>query len=271
MTWLDAAQYLTRLMLLAGAIVGSGHIFVTALHGTRTGWMPWALLACMGAGLGFLAQGAALTGTIDGAWNAEMLALLWSTPQGSALALHVVGSTMIIGAARARITSVALPGAFVLLSGFVVTGHVADAGGWDLRALLLLHLLIASYWVGVLGPLSAQCRIDPQNAATLGREFGRTALWLIPLLLAAGILVTIGLLDRVDQLVTTSYGRMLMLKLLAVSCMLGLGAMNKVRHVPRIEAGGSSQGLARCVKIEAGLAAVVLLATASFSTTAGLH
>lgn len=257
-------------MLICGGIVAAGLAFVSRVHTVRCRWWPWAVLAIVGAVFGFALKGAALTGTVDGAWNTEMLALLWSTQQGTALALHLGGAAILLMAAMTSKGDLAVAGGVLFLAGFVVTGHVADQEQFLLQAILILHLVIASYWIGILGPLIRLSQTDAAHASRLGEAFGRTALAAIPVLLLAGGVLAVMLLDSVNQLFSTEYGRVLLLKLLAVSGMLLLGALNKLRHVPALVATGDGRALARSVRLEAVVAGIVLLATASFSTWAGL-
>lgn len=272
MIWIDWAVFAARVVLIGGAIVSSGLVFVSLLHGIRTAWLGWGALACVGAALGFLLQAAALTGTLNGAWDMTMLALLWSTPQGTAVLLHLVGAFILIGAAVISVKGIATVGALILLSGFTVTGHVTDLNIAALRVALLVHLVVAAYWVGVLGPLAHMARARPDDAAQLGLQFGRVAAFAIPVLAALGAVLAYSLVDSVSQLITTAYGRMLALKVALVIGMLVLGAMNKMRFIPELVANkpGAAGNLRRSVVIEGWVAVVVLIATASFSTVAGL-
>jgi putative copper export protein len=56
-----------------------------------------------------------------------------------------------------------------------------------LAALLLVHLIIAAYWIGSLPPLAWVARRDGPQAAHLIEDWARIAAQAVPLLIAAGL------------------------------------------------------------------------------------
>ncbi|MEO0864841.1 MAG: CopD family protein [Pseudomonadota bacterium] len=269
---IEVLAWAMRCALLVGALLSAGHVMIAVLHGCGAPRIAPAILALIGASGGFMVQASALTGTPSGAFDPVMLGLLWSTVQGTALAFYVAGALiLILGAGVGRVW-VQAAGAAILLSGFLVAGHVADLPGWTVSLVLAVHLGLAAYWVGVLWPLYRLAGQNAQSAGALGHKFGQVALAAIPALIALGIIMAVILLDRFDQLWTTDYGVALVTKVSAVVIMLGLGAANKLRHVPAVRAGaqGAGRQLRASLAFEAAAVSGVLAATAAFSTVAGL-
>lgn len=261
-----------RWMALVGVLFCAGHVIVAQVHGITAPRMGPVVIAVVGALGGFLSQAMTLTGTVSGAFDQTMLGLLWSTVQGTALSLHLSGALIVvIGLALRRLT-LELIGALVMLSGFLVVGHVADIQSVLLVALLALHLLLAAYWLGILWPLYRLAGRNETAAAELGARFGRNAMVAVPVLLGLGGVIALSLLERPAQLWATPYGRLLVAKIGCVGLMLALGAANKTRHVPALQARRPDAGRRFQISLllETGAALAVLGATAAFTTWAGL-
>jgi putative copper resistance protein D len=101
-------------------------------------------------------------------------------------------------------------------------------------------------------------------------KFGRMAIYLVALLLAAGIYLLTQLLSSIDQLFSTLYGQAMLIKLLAVAALLTLGALNKFSLVPRLDSDTGRQSLARSIRFEMVLALGILGMTAHLTTNVGL-
>ncbi|WP_171173033.1 CopD family protein [Ruegeria sp. HKCCD8929] len=223
-----------------------------------------AVLALVLTALGFALRAAALTGDASGLTDPEMLMLLWQTPVGTELVLRVAGLALIlIGLITGR--GLDLIGAAILIAAFTQSGHVASADWSGLRVALGLHLAGIAFWIGVLPPLLRLAREDIyfEEAARVGHLFGQIAAVVVPLLLLAGLVMAWGLLGSLSAL-TSTYGLVLIGKLVLVSVLLGLGAANKLRFVPAMHRGErqAARHLARSVRLEMFVAAAVLLVTA---------
>ena len=139
--------------------------------------------------------------------------------------------------------------------------------------LLLLHLVGASFWIGVLSPLRTLAG-DPESlslAAGLGHRFGRVAAYTVPLLIAVGIVMAWRLLGGVEALLETGYGLTLLAKIGAGACLLAAAAANKLRFVPAMRAGDrrGAVALRRSIAVECAAICLVLLATAALTTLPG--
>lgn len=153
-------------------------------------------------------------------------------------------------------------------AGFSEMGHIASLGLFEQLA-LALHVLAIALWVGSFYPLFLLCQSEQGvRVLPLMKRFGDWG-WAITLSLsvAGGYLLT-QLLSSPIELISTSYGVLMLLKVLCVLCLLGLAALNKFRLVPALSAAGT-QPLARSIKGEMCLAAMVLILTALLSTVTG--
>ena len=229
-------------------------------------------LAIVAAVFGFMLRGAALAGGADGMTDPEMLGLLWQTPVGDVLVYRIAGAALIIaGMFIPRFGQwVSLAGGAVALWSFAKIGHIPDLPQTGVRFLLLLHLLGIAFWIGILGPLRSLSRQSEHldNATLLGHRFGQAAAVIVPVLILAGLLMAWLLLGDLGALVSTSYGQVLLIKLVLVGVVLTLAAANKLRFVPAMQAGDSkaAQHLARSIEIETVVILVVLAATATLTS-----
>ena len=220
-----------------------------------------------------------LAGMVDG----FMIGLLAQTPIGTGAGLRLAGFVLIglsLTVYHGKLTGAPapnLPNNLVLLWGFgvllccvsfAVLGHVVNLN-WFAQALIGLHVLLVGMWIGTLYPLFLLCRTEPASAiAPLMKRFGDYA-WGITLglIVAGGYLVT-RLLDSPSELFATGYGRLILLKIVLVLCLLALAALNKFRLVPALQLAGAAP-LQRSIRGEMLLAFVILVVTALLSTVIG--
>jgi putative copper resistance protein D len=229
-------------------------------------------LALAASVLGFLLRGGALTGSVDGMTDPEMLGLLWQTPVGDVLVYRLTGAVLIIvGVFIPQIGHwIALAGGMLALWSFVQIGHIPALKQTGARLFLFLHLLGIAFWIGVLGPLRA-LSLQPRhlgNAATLGHRFGQVASIIVPGLVLAGLLMAWMLLGDLKDLTTTGYGQVLLIKIALVSVLLTFAAANKLRFVPALQAGDdkAARHLVRSIEIETAVLLMVLAATATLTS-----
>ncbi len=148
-------------------------------------------------------------------------------------------------------------------SGLSLSGHSAvDAGAsWKSQLADWVHLSAAMLWIGglvqlgaVVWPLAPELR----RRAFLG--FSRLATVLVGVLLLAGIYLSLLRLPQVNDLWSTSYGHVLLVKLTLVGLALAWGAAHKFLAAPRVSAG--SGRLRRSLLGESLVGIAVLLAAA---------
>ncbi|WP_050930025.1 copper resistance D family protein [Aestuariivita boseongensis] len=274
--WVWAAV-LARTALYAGALVATGMVVMRLVFSGLLGGLdaPLRRRAGIFAALGILAalgafslRGAALTGDASGLTDPEMLGVLWQTPVGDVLIWQVAGlAAVLLGSLIGGVGLwLALAGGLAALWSFVLLGHVSDTGALALQVTLFLHLLAIAAWVGVLSPLAwlAGDAERRAQAAELGHRFGVAAIGFIAVLVVAGLWMALRLVGSVGALLGTGYGLVLLAKLGCVALLLGLGARNKVKHVPDLRAGhaGAGQALRRTIRAEWAVFWVIFLVTA---------
>lgn len=206
----------------------------------------WAFLVMtagmMGEGLSSLDREALrmviMETNVGWAFVARLLALLvvaalamgWGTRGKVALA----GTTLFSGIA---VSSLAWSGHGAATDGALGIAHLAND---------IVHLLAASAWIGALAAflssMSASRRRSAEALEAAHRTLDGFALSgsvIVALIVISGI-VNSALLVGADNLLTlgtTSYGRLLIIKLALFFCMVALAASNRFRLTPAIRAG----------------------------------
>lgn len=113
-----------------------------------------------------------------------------------------------------------------------------------------LHMLAASVWVGGLIHLGAGLwSLRPLDEATRTRltarllpYFSRLALVSVAILALSGVYAAIQRLGSLDALISSAYGRTLLIKLLIMLPMLGLGALNLLVVTGRLQHAADTDG-----------------------------
>jgi copper transport protein len=150
--------------------------------------------------------------------------------------------------------------AAALASGLSLSGHsAADAGasGWSKLA-DWVHLLSASLWVGGLVGLL----VAGELRRTAFVRFARLAPALIAVLLAAGIYLSVLRLPHLNDLWTTGYGHVLLVKIGLVCVALAWGGVHHTFVRPRLDSGTVRRWMPRSIAGESAVAMSVLLAAA---------
>jgi len=104
------------------------------------------------------------------------------------------------------------------------------------------HLIAAGLWPGGLLPLTLllvqACRSSEPSlvlaAGAITRRFSALSLLVVAALAATGLTNSYFLVGSLRALVTTEYGRLLMLKVLLFVIMMGFGACNLLRFKPQL-------------------------------------
>ncbi len=276
----ELVSALVKFLLYLGVLGSTGLVLVRVVFRGATDQMrgpicrqaSWlALLGVLGAGFGFVLQGAALTGEASGMVDPEMLDLLWRTPAGTRLVVLGIGLALLLGGLWATETGiwVAAAGGILALWSFSRVGHVSEAESLWLGLVLLVHLAGVAFWIGILSPLRrlASDARTLSDAATLGLRFGQIATVTVPMLIAAGVIVAWRLLGDISVLVMTVYGLTLLGKIVAVGVLLACAAANKFRFVPALSNGdpAAAVGLRRSIALEWIAVCAILLITAALT------
>ena len=215
-----------------------------------------------------LVQPARMTGSFSGMFDGSLQALLLTSDVGATNALRILGLVMLVlGLLKPNRLgeAVSLIWATLVIVSFGLMGHTAAHDQrWVLVTLLVVHLLIIGFWFGALLPLYlAAARETIGNSALVIENFSAIAKWLVPAIFAAGLGMSILLLESFNNL-WSAYGASLLTKVVGFTVLMGLASLNKWRYGPAIVAGdvAALRGLQRSVVAEWGLIVAVLVVTA---------
>jgi putative copper export protein len=195
--------------------------------------------------------------------------------EGQAAAVRVVGLVLILLLLIPSDVTAAIAalGAVVVAASFAFTGHSLSLDrGFLPQALVTLHVLAVTFWLGAFIPLRALTyRLDPPGVALIMRRFGEVALYVVGALLVAGFVLLWIMLRTPLALLDSDYGRAVTVKLLFVAGLLGLAAVNKLVLTPALLRGDMSAlfRLRNSITTEMALAGLVLVVTAMFTTIVG--
>ena len=163
-------------------------------------------------------------------------------------------------------------GVFSLLISFSWTGHAQKAGPIA-QAVLSVHLVAISFWLGSFFPLRRMCSsIETENLYKVADRFGKLAISYVCLLFISGLVFAYMLIGDLSLLLSTVYGNVFLMKISLVSALLGLGALNKFRLVPLVKLDPSIgvQRLQKSIQIEMLIAIFILLLSGFLTTSTTL-
>jgi copper resistance protein D len=214
-------------------------------------------------------------GELASMFNGRFAGMILSAGESRATGLRLAGLALALCAMSANpaLRGPAIAGAIIASTSFAWIGHVHGLAPNTTPTLLLcLHLLCAAFWLGALPALAyiAAGGNETQIAAAAAR-FGKLALRVVALLLAAGASLLFMLISDAAQFWTSDYGRMMVIKLLAVALLLGIAAWNKLYLTPKLLNRRARAVLMfrRSVLAEIFVGTLILLITAAFTTLTG--
>lgn len=123
-----------------------------------------------------------------------------------------------------------------------------------------LHVLAASAWIGALPGLVAACYHQRSRATGILERFSWLGISCVSVLALSGLGQSLGLLNSWSGLFTTSYGVLIVLKLVLFALALVLATLNRCYWTPRAQLEG--RGLALSIGVEMGIG-VLLFAAAT--------
>lgn len=270
-----AAKALLYLATLggAGAVLWSAFVAVEPARRMR----PWiGAVALVGLALVALRLGlrsAGLTGDWSGLTDTDIIGLLLGGPVGAVAGWRAAGFALLaVWAFAPRLGHApGLAAAAALVWSFTTIGHVSSLPR-DWSTATVVHLGMAALWVGALWPLRSLARVGDPRAGAMAERFGRIAIWGVGALVVAGLALGWRLLGGIGPVLTTPYGWVLLAKLAAVSALLSLAALNKLRLSPALAAGDPAAGprLARSIEWEIAVVAIILTLTAVLTIVTAL-
>jgi putative copper resistance protein D len=294
MSW-DIASLLTKaitLMAMASVVGGFFCLYLTVQSDSqvRQCFLKYVLIGALAgafaSSLYFFIQVGAFSQTgLSGMLDRMMLTILSQSGLGYASMSRVTAFFLImalvgykkIASKKAELnfgyfTILILATSGILLAySFSLIGHVA-ALNLIAGVAIGLHVLAISLWIGSLYPLWYLCQVEKaERLKKIMQRFGELAIVFVTVLIISGLYLITQMLDSPFEIISTSYGITLLLKLTGVSVLLFLGALNKLRLVPRLSNENGVMKLKRSITLEMVIAFMVLVITAYLTTLVGLN
>jgi copper resistance protein D len=281
----DVAAVLAKAVTYAATLAAAGAVFFTLYCGTllreqQRGRIDRLIGILVGVAaatsvLRILLLAGSMSGEMSGMFDTAFAGMILGAGEGRASGTRMLGLALmlLIWSKNPLYRAPAMVGALAASTSFAWVGHVHGmASNAAPSVLMCLHLLCAAFWLGALPPLLiiASGAAEAQIAAAAAR-FGKLALRVVALLVAAGASLLFMLIGGAAQFWASDYGRMMAVKLLAVAALLSLAAWNKLDLTPRLLRGDARAAIQfrRSVRAEMAVGAVILLITAAFTTLTG--
>ena len=280
---LRALAYVTALGAAGAVVIGTE----LRREGDPT---PVGRLVGIAAGLGIVSllalvpvQAALVSGRgLRSATDRSVLALALGDGYAVALATTALGLLAIVVTTglpyRGTVRSLAMAGGLVAPLGFALAGHTRTMSPMIVGTVAdAVHLYAAAVWFGGLLAVAAAVRRrraadDPLGAAEAVARFSGVAAFCLAALAVAGGVMGWLEVGGLDPLRSTTYGRLLVAKVVAVAAIAALAGWNRLRLLPRVAAAAvedppvddarSWTALVRLVRLEAVGIVVVLGLTA---------
>ncbi|MDQ3543018.1 MAG: copper resistance protein CopC [Actinomycetota bacterium] len=149
----------------------------------------------------------------------------------------------------------------------VVRGHAGQSSSWWSAPATTAHVLVGGAWVGALIHLARTARTTQDGDLEPGpSRYARLAVWVVAATIALGTVAALAQLDRPGQLIDSTYGRILVIKLVLLSGALTFAVLARRRGLPAT--GARIARLARLTRLEAGAVIAVLAVSALLASTA---
>ncbi len=169
-------------------------------------------------------------------------------------------------------------GALGLAATPALSGHAGAAPRWTMLAIGTdtLHVIGAAGWLGSLlfvlaagVPALATASVESRWSAiaSLVNAFSPVALTFAALVVSTGVVSATLRLGSLSALWSSSYGRVLLVKLACLSGVVGTGAFNWLRVRPTLGTEHASARLRRSASIELAIGILVLIVTAVLVAT----
>lgn len=269
------AIILLKALYYVGSLVSVGIGIHVALRLIKPQpWLPWAaLLLALSLVLRLFSVNLEIVGSLDRALDVSMFSWVWPGIQAQVLAL--AAGTIVLAVASIKYTPIlAMLGAVFIAAGFGLSGHTQSLDGAVLAPFAVaFHVGVAGLWIMAPMVLWPKPRLDEGALVFKLRRFSQAAQWLVPIMIALGIWLSVQIAGSVEAVFKTTYGRLLLFKLAVILIALGLGAFNKTYVTSKLERGESSARgtLKRVLCLDAVLFALAITAVAAATTIFGPH
>lgn len=170
---------------------------------------------------------AELGGAVGMMFSSDMFEWVWRSNSMQVLTIFAGAGIVFFGALRKFIPALIL-GAVVLAASYGLSGHAQalDNPGFA-PVMVVFHAFLAGFWIA--SPLSLFPRREASATSIFRVErFSTIAILLVPILFVTGIYLIFSLAGDGEKIVRTTYGKLLLLKLLLATGALAMGAINKL-------------------------------------------
>jgi copper resistance protein D len=281
----DIAAMFAKTVTYAATLAAAGAAFfafycATLLRDQQRGLTRRLIVILVGVAaaatvLRILLLAGSMSGELAGMFDSSFATMILGAGEGRASGVRLVGLalTLFVLSTKPVLRGPAIVGAILASTSFAWVGHVHGLVPNTAPSLLLcLHLLCAAFWLGALPPLLIIATdTNESQIADAAARFGKLALRVVALLIAAGASLLLMLIGSATEFWGSDYGRMMAIKLLGVAVLLSLAAWNKLILTPRLLKGDTRAVIKfrRTLLAEMGVGAVILLTTAAFTTLTG--
>ncbi len=210
------------------------------------------LVAHLIAWLGHLSAGKGLGGSYIGSVLGTMV--------GRAELLRTILALLTLWAialTRRDKSALVLGAACLIVSGAI--GHPAAIDPYWTIPAKMLHLLAGSVWIGGLAWLVWLSRCDEAACRIEARRVSSIALIAVIVIALSGLLQTFFFLNAPDDLIASTYGRLVIAKMTGLAILIGFGAYNRYALLPRLDATDGARNLSRSVRLEIAVLVTIIL------------
>lgn len=270
-----AAGTMSFIVLVAAPLLRAGEATALARRLTLLVWT--ALVAAVVTGLAWLGLVAAniLGVPLAGLWHDGGLWTVVAETRFGLVACQRLGLALVLAVLmalpqRPGVRPLQLAAAALLAGLLSLVGHAGatpGAAGWLHLSSDLLHVLAAAAWLGGLPAFAMTLgathrplgRSNYAGAAEVTAKFSMIGIVCVGVLFVSGSINSWELLGSPAELWSTTYGRVLAIKIVLFAGMVAVAANNRIRLTPRLPAENALRGLQRNSLIETALGFAVLL------------
>jgi len=149
------------------------------------------------------------------------------------------------------------------------TGHAAGAADHHLAvSAMALHIAGSAIWMGLVGVIASLRRPLGDDAKRVVRRMSHAAMWGAVLLIVSGAVNAWMRLQSVSDLFTTTYGRLVLAKIVLMSLAIVLAAWHRRTYLPLLSSTQVRQRFWRVLSVDAGALVAVVTIAAVLSTQA---
>ena len=199
---------------------------------------------------------------VSGAVHDVSLATRFGTVMAAAAVISGLGAVLAaVAPVFPRLERLPFLAAFALLPLPTLAGHSLDPGRPLLAPVVdFLHVAAASFWLGGLVALAIALTGSVARAPMV-RRFSTVALVAVLVLSATGVIRAIEELRSLEQLWSTGYGQLLIVKTVLLAALVVLGWLNRYRLVRKLSFDALRRNVAIELMLFTGLVAAVALLT----------